>query len=444
MLHLDRVGRSDNFFDLGGHSLLATQVISRVRGAFQVEMSLRTMFEHPTVATLGGVVETVQQGDNARLAPPPIRPVARDDSLPLSFVQRRLWFLDQFEGPSATYNIPMAFRLTGVLQPAALQQAMNALVQRHEVLRTVFLALDGQPVQHIRPDFNLPLAVVDLCHLDAPEQTAALDDRLVREAGQPFDLALGPLLRVTLHKLRDTDHVLQFTIHHIIADLWSMGIFLQELGASYQAAIRGEPVPLAALPLQYADFATWQRDWLTGDVLAGQLAYWQQHLAHAPTRLELPTDHPRPLAQTFNGQMEWFELAPHLTEQLRRLSRESGTSLFMTLYSAFALLLSRYSGQEDLVIGTPIAYRHYQEVEPLIGFFLNTLALRTDLSGNPGFADVLQQVRQVTLEAYAHQDIPFEQLVDELAVERHLNHSPLFQVMFVWQDWRRCRRNPWS
>ncbi|MDH3604797.1 MAG: condensation domain-containing protein, partial [Candidatus Tectomicrobia bacterium] len=294
----------------------------------------------------------------------------------------------------------------------------------------------GQPVQLIHPELSQPLKIADLQPLSASEQTAELDRLLIQDVKQPFDLAQGPLLRAHLYLLSETEQVLQLTIHHIISDAWSMDVFTNELSILYQAALTDQAVNdvilLPALPVQYADFAQWQREWLRGEVLETQLAYWQEQLAHTPTLLNLPTDHPRPPVQTFNGQIERFTLDEELIAPLSDLSRRLGTSLFMTYYAAFAVLMSRYSGQEDLVIGTPIANRHYREIEPLIGLFLNTLALRTDLSGDPGFADVLKHVRQVTLDAYAHQDIPFEQLVEELAVERHLSHAPLFQVMFVW------------
>ncbi|ETX03426.1 MAG: hypothetical protein ETSY1_00015, partial [Candidatus Entotheonella factor] len=373
----------------------------------------------------------------SEVRPAPLQPFPRHDPLPLSFAQQRLWFLYQFEGqPNPTYNIPMALRLTGSLQVAALQHALNEIVRRHEILRTTFPTVEEQPVQRISSSLTLPLSVEDLQPLPEPEQTAELNRLLAHEVERPFDLVRGPLFRIVLYVLRDTAYVLQITMHHIISDDWSLDILMRELDTLYRAFSHDQLSPLQELPLQYADFAQWQRLWLSDEVLARQLAYWQQQLAMAPPLLELPTDHPRPARQSFTGRMERFEMEPQLMVQLRSLSRENAASLFMTLYSAFAVLLSRYSGQEDLVIGTPIAHRHDQAVEPLIGLFLNTLALRTDLSGNPSFAEVLKQVRQVTLEAYAHQDIPFEQLVDELEVERQLNHSPLFQAMFVWQDQR--------
>ncbi len=437
VLELERVGRHSNFFELGGHSLLATRVISRVRDSFQVELSVRTVFEASTVAALAVAVETARQAGNPLPVPPPIQPITRHGDLPLSFAQQRLWFIDQLAGSNAIYNIPLAYCLTGVPQEHALQQAIDELVQRHEVLRTTFPSELGQPIQYIHPDLTVPLTVIDfqqLSNTSEAEQAAQLHQLLNNEADRPFDLAQGPLLRVTLYVCSDTASVLLVNIHHIISDDWSIDILMRELDSLYQAAVKGVSAQLPALPVQYADFAQWQRQWFKDTVLEKQLTYWQGQLASIPAQLSLPTDHPRPSMQTFNGQIERFELDADLTQQLRTLSRQSGASLFMTLYAVYAVLLSRYSGQEDLGVGTPIANRQYHEVESLIGFFLNTLVLRTDLSSNPSFVDLLKQVRQVTLEAYTHQDIPLEQLVDELVIERDLSHPPLFQVMFAWLE----------
>ncbi len=434
VLELERVGRHGNFFELGGHSLLAIRVISRLREAFQVELSVRTVFEAPTIAELASAIEIARRIDAPLPILPSMQPVGRHRDLPLSFAQQRLWFLDELEGPSPIYNIPMAFQLTGHLHLHGLEYALNEIVRRHEGLRTTFPSVKGRPAQYIQPGLTLPLPVEDLEHLTGPGQTAELHRRLTQEAGQPFDLAQGPLLRMNLYVLSETEHVLLINMHHIISDDWSMRILLNELNVYYRAAVHDEPADLPELPLQYADFAHWQRQWLTGEVLDKQLMYWQQLLAEAPTRLELPTDHPRPLVQTFNGRIEYFEIDAQLAEPLRALGRRTETSSFMVFYAVFAVLMSRYSHQEDLVIGTPIANRQYREVESLIGFFLNTLALRTDLSGQPSFEALLVRVRQLMLDVYAHQDIPFEQLVSELSVERNLSHTPLFQVMFVWLD----------
>ncbi|MDH3604074.1 MAG: condensation domain-containing protein, partial [Candidatus Tectomicrobia bacterium] len=434
VLGLAQVSRHDNFFDLGGHSLLATQVISRVRDSFEVALPVRTVFEAASIAELAFALETARQIEHPVPVPPPIRAVARDGDVPLSFAQQRLWFLDRMIGPSAAYNFSGALQLHGSLDVAALEQALNEIVRRHEILRTAFPSVNGEPVQRIESSSTLPLLVVDLQELANPEREAELNRLASHEMAQPFDLAQGPLLRVTLYQLGEREQVLLVHMHHIVSDGWSMRVWWRELDILYRAFMVGTPSPLPALSLQYADFSQWQREWLTGEVLEQQLGYWQQQLAHAPTRLELPTDHPRPSVQSFNGQVERFEIAPATLSQLRALSHRCAASLFMTLYGALAVLLSRYSGQEDLIIGSPIANRHYQEIEPLIGFFVNTLPLRADLSGDPSFTELLNRVRQTTLEAYTHQDMPFEQLVSELEVERNLSHPPLFQVVLAWQD----------
>ncbi|ETX03443.1 MAG: hypothetical protein ETSY1_00010, partial [Candidatus Entotheonella factor] len=431
VLGADHLGMHDSFFDLGGHSLLATQVISRIRDAFRTELPVRVVFESPTIAELAMAVDVASQAESAILVPPPIRAVARVGDAPLSYAQQRLWFLDQLEDTSPAYNLPMALRLTGSLDAAALQYALNHMIQCHDVLRTTFPVVADQPVQRVDPNGSCTLDVVDLHHLAAPEQAAELHRRLAQQADCPFDLACGPLLRVTLYVLGDCDQVLLVNMHHIISDAWSLGIWWRELDALYSTQVAGQSSLLSERPLQYADFAQWQRQWLSGEVLATQLAYWEQQLADVPARLELPTDHPRPRVQTFKGQTEWFDVVPPVAEALTALSRRSGVSLFMTLYAAFVVLLYRYSGQDDIVIGTPIANRHYREIESTLGFFVNTLALRTDVSGQPSFDTLLKRVRQVMLSGYAHQDIPFEQILSELDVERTLSHAPLFQVMFA-------------
>ena len=448
LLGIERVGVGDNFFHLGGHSLLATQVSSRVAKAFGLNLAIQALFESPTIAQLAEHIEERQSDiQNFQLVERKPTQMTRrtrtPGELPLSYAQQRLWFLDQFEGPSPTYNIFSAYRLTGSLQVTALAQAIHEIIRRHEVLRTTFPIVDGQPVQRIAPLSTLPaptpsgtdgLAVVDLQHLTGTEQKAFLDRCLAEEAKRPFNLAEGPLLRVTLYQCSETEQLLLLNIHHIISDGWSLALWWQELDTLYQAFAAGKPSPLPELPLQYADFTQWQHSWLTQEVLEKQLAYWREQLAGAPILLELPTDHARPPAQTFNSRFIDFEIPPELTRQLRDFSLTAGVTLFMTLEAAFALLLSRYSGLEDIVIGTLIANRHYQEIEPLIGFFVNTLPLRTDLSGNPTFEQLLERVRQVTLDAYAHQDIPIEHLVSELVSQRNLSHAPLIQITFQMQD----------
>ncbi|KYG06012.1 hypothetical protein BE21_37340, partial [Sorangium cellulosum] len=433
VLRLDRVGALDDFFALGGHSLLATQLLSRVRSSFAVELPLRALFEAPTVAELSARVEDACRRD----APP--RPslgaVARGTDPPLSFAQQRLWFLDQLVPNNAFYNVPMAVRLEGPLDVPALERSLLEVVRRHEALRTTFPAVEGKARQVIDAEPPLQmLQVIDLGELLGPAQDEEVQRRAEEEAARPLSLAKGPLLRATLLRLSDRAHVLLFTAHHIVSDGWSMGVFLRESSALYEAFSADRPSPLPDLPIQYADYALWQRQWLSGELLQAQLAYWKQQLAGAPSALSLPTDRPRPAMQTYRGAALRLELPAALVARLRDLGRRHRVTLFMTLLSAFKVLLSRYAGQDDIVVGTPIAGRTHVETEGLIGFFVNTLVLRTDLSGDPAFVELLGRVREVTLGAYAHQDLPFERLVEELAPERDLSRSPLFQVMLVLQN----------
>ena len=352
---------------------------------------------------------------------------------PVSFAQQRLWFLEQLVPGNPFYNVPTAVRLTGPLDLAALEQTFNEIVRRHEALRTTFRMLDGQPVQAIAPQLSLPLPVVDL-QLPATEQEAAVERLMTEEVQQPFNLAQGPLLRVHLLQLGLLEHILLLTMHHIVSDGWSIGVLLRELGTLYAAFATGKPSPLAELPIQYADFAHWQRQWLQGEVLATQLAYWQQQLEGATPSLTLPTDRPRPTQPTFRGARQPLILPQKLANAIAALSEQEGVTLFMTLLAAFQTLLYRYTGQEDISIGSPVANRNRSEIEGLVGFFVNILVLRTDLSGNPTFRELLGRVREVALGAYAHQDLPFEKLVEELQPERDLNRNPLFQIVFALQN----------
>lgn len=349
---------------------------------------------------------------------------------PTSFAQQRLWFLDQLEPQSTVYNMPAALRLTGPLDVAALEESFNEIVRRHEVLRTTFSVKEGQPVQIIDPTLTLVVPVLDLRGLLEPERKAEVSRLSAEEAQLPFDLSRGPLLRSILLRLEAQEHILLLTMHHIVSDGWSMGILFRELSALYGAFSAGKPSPLPALPIQYADFAVWQRQWLQGEALKEQLSYWKKQLDGAPPMLELPTDRPRPAFQTFRGGRESLVLPKSLAEAIKKLGRQEGVTLFMALLGAFKTLLYRYTGQEDIVVGTPIAGRNWAEIEPLIGFFINSLVLRTDLSGNPSFRQLLSRVRRTALDAYAHQDLPFEKLVEELQPKRDLSRTPLFQVFF--------------
>ncbi len=434
VLQLQQVGIHDNFFELGGHSLNATQVASRLQETFGVELSLRSLFTFPTLGELDKYIGTLEQTKSG-LEIPPIEPVSCDIvNLPLSWAQTRLWFIEQLQGGTAAYNIPVAVQITGVLDINALEQSLREIVWRHQVLRTSYHNIDGNAAQVISQEASVILPVVDLQQLPKLEQSEIVQHLAILEAQQPFDLSKSPLLRVTLLQLGQHSHVLLLTMHHIVSDGWSMGILIQELFALYPAFALMQPSPLPELPIQYADFAVWQQKWLQGQALESHLNYWKQQLAFAPPLLELPTDRPRPPIQTFHGSSWEFRLSLELTEKLNQLSKNFGTTLFMTLLAAFVTLLCRYTHQDDILIGTPIANRNRKEIEPLIGFFVNTLVMRSRIQGNPSFAQLLEQVQQVTLEAYEHQDVPFEQLVEVLQLERNLSHSPLFQVMFALQN----------
>ncbi|HEX6047359.1 MAG TPA: amino acid adenylation domain-containing protein, partial [Pyrinomonadaceae bacterium] len=435
ILRAGQVSIHDSFFEIGGHSLLATQMISRLRSVFHIELPVRRVFEHPTLAELATSVETALRVAEGTLAPD-ILPITRDGEIPLSFAQQRLWFLDQLEPGSSFYNIPGAVRLQGTLDLTALEQGFREVIRRHESLRTRFGVVNGTAVQVIDEALEFSLPVLDLSTVAEGEREAEARRAGREESQRPFDLSAGPLLRARLLRLSDREHVLLCTMHHIISDGWSMGLLIRELTTLYEAFTQGEPSPLPELAIQYADYAHWQREWLQGEVLEQQLGYWKQQMDGAPPVLELPTDYPRPPVQTFHGANQSMTLPAELTRGLRALTQREGVTLFMTLLAAFQTLLSRYSGQEDIVVSTGIANRNRAETEPLIGFFVNTLVLRTDLSGDPSFSELLARVREVTLGAYAHQDVPFELLVEALAPERDARYTPLFQVMLVLQNAR--------
>ncbi|MFN6560836.1 MAG: amino acid adenylation domain-containing protein [Nostoc sp. ChiSLP01] len=353
---------------------------------------------------------------------------------PLTFAQQRLWFLNQLHPNSTSYNIPVGIRVTGRLNQAALEQSLNKIVQRHEVLRTTFAVIDSEPVQVIHSAPNSIISVVDLRNLPVIKRETEIKQLLIEAAQCPFDLGVGLLLRTTLLWLDEEEYILLIVMHHIVTDEWSMGVFIQELSTLYPAFCAGVSSPLPELPIQYGDFAVWQRQYLSESVLETQLNYWLSQLNSAPELLQLPTDRPRPSVQTYQGKTQSLTLNTDLTQKLQTLSQESGTTLFMTLLAVFATLLYRYSGQSDILVGTPIANRNPSEIESLIGFFVNTLVLRTRFEDNPSFEKLLTQVRETTLKAYEHQDVPFEQVVEALQPQRSLSHSPVFQVMFVLQN----------
>ncbi|HEX8317688.1 amino acid adenylation domain-containing protein [Longimicrobium sp.] len=433
VLGVERVGVHDAFFELGGHSLLATRVVSWVREVFGVELPLRALFEGPTVAEMAARVEEMRRAGLAVL--PPVVPVERAEPPPLSFAQERLWFLDQLEPGSAFYNLPFALRLRGPLDVDALERSLGEIVRRHQALRTVFREQGGTVRQVIVPFAGFGVTVQDLSHLSEEAREAEVQRELVAEtAERPFDLSAGPLFRVSLLRLGAEEHVLLLSMHHVVSDGWSMGVLYRELSSLYEAYRDGRESPLPELSVQYADFAVWQREQLEGAVLERQLAYWRERLAGAPELLELPTDRQRPAVQTYRGATVPVQFSPELTERLQALGRSEGATLYMTLLSAFQVLLGKYAGSDDVVVGSPIAGRTRKETEALIGFFVNTLVLRTNLSGDPSFRETLRRAREVTLGAYENQEVPFERLVAELQPERTLSHAPLFQVLLTLQN----------
>jgi amino acid adenylation domain-containing protein len=433
LLGVEAPGTDGDFFELGGHSLLATRLVSCVREAFAVELPLRAVFEAPTVAGLAGRIDALRLAGAPVL--PPIERVPRDGPLPVSFAQQRLWLVDRLEPGSPAYNIPYALRLRGALDLDALRRSLDALVERHETLRTTLEERGGVPVQVIHAPAPVALEVVEVADEAAAARLAA------EEAARPFDLAAGPLLRCTLLRLAaDDDHVVCFTLHHVVSDAWSSAVLVRELSELYGAFGRGEEATLPELPVQYADYAVWQRAWLAGATLEEQVRWWRERLAGAPPLLEVPTDRPRALGQSAAAETHSFSLPPELSAGLRALARQEGATLFMTVLAGWQALLGRRSGQDDVVVGTPVAGRTRCELEGLIGFFVNMLVLRTELGGGVTWRGLLGRVREGALGAYAHQDLPFERLVEEAATQRSLTHTPLFQVTFALERAGRERK----
>jgi amino acid adenylation domain-containing protein len=436
ILGVEQVGMNDNFLELGGDSLLATRIFSRVLNRFQVELPIQTLLNASTIADMAGALASHRtegaNGNNGALASAdrsiPLR--KNTDPVPLSFAQERLWFLDQLQQLGPAYNVGRAFRLRGDLDKGSLEKALQSIVARHEALRTTFRLKDEVPVQVIETGRTIQLEEVDLLEDQGEDIQRLIND----EARRPFDLSQDLMLRAKLFRLPGEEHVLHLTLHHIASDGWSTGVLYRELSEFYASYTTGRSTALPELPIQYADYAVWQREWLVGKRLEEQLSYWKEHLADSPALLELPADHPRPAEFTYQGARENFEFPAGLLSALKKLSQQEGVTLFMMLLAAFQAFLSRYTGSEDIVVGSPIAGRTRIETERLIGFFVNTLVLRTDLSGNPTFRQLLGRVSDVAFNAYEHQDLPFEKLVVELQPDRSLNHSPLFQVMFVLQN----------
>jgi amino acid adenylation domain-containing protein len=440
LLGIKRVGIHDNFFELGGHSLLATLASTRIRKLFGVHrLPLRKLFENPTVAEMAAVIEQ-ERKEQRGIAIPPIERVPQTGPMPLSFAQQRLWFLDRLQPGSTAYNIPQGMRMGGLIDVGALRASFREVVRRHEVLRTTFATsstladTDGSPVQIVDPEPDLALPVIDLSELPDANREAEAQRISQKELDRPFDLQAGPLLRVRLLRFAEKDHMVLLTVHHIVSDGWSMGILVREVGQLYEAFSHGKPSPLPELPVQYADYAVWQRAWLQGEVLEEQLSFWRKQLEGAPPVLDLPTDRPRPDIQTTRGALQSRELSPSVSSALKAMGPREGATLFMTLLAGFKALLSVYARRSDILVGTPSAGRNQLETEELIGFFVNTIVLRSDVSADLSARELIQRIREVVLEAYAHQDLPFERLVEEIRPERSLSHEPVFQVMMVLQN----------
>ena len=436
VLGLDRVGLHDNFFEIGGHSLLATKVVSRIRAAFGTELPLRRVFESPTVSELARCLgeEEARSSGTPEANLPPLERSRHEGPLPLSFAQQRLWFLDQMEPGNPYYNMPAALRVSGEVQVAALERAFAEIVRRHEVLQAGYVLEQGQPVQVRMASPHLAVRIVDLSSLDEAVQDAHVRRLAALDAHRPFDLSAGHVVRVTILVCGERSHTILFAMHHIVSDGWSLAIVVRELSVLYAAFRDGHPSPLDELPVQYADFAVWQRRWLESDGLKSQLAYWKTRLGGQLPTLDIRTDRPRPEIETFGGADEVHLIPNALARELNRLSAREHVTLFMTLVAAYKTLLYRHVGQDDVVIGTDLAGRNQPELEGLVGFFVNLLVLRSDLSGNPTFRAVLARVRETAMGAFAHQDVPFDQLVEELQPKRHRSRTPLFQMLFVMEN----------
>ena len=433
VLQVDQIGVHDNFFELGGHSLLAMRLISRVQQQCHLDISLKDFFENPTVAGLGEKLSAIRK-ETSHLPRPPLQPVVRSSPLPLSYSQQQLWLVDQLDPASTTYTLLYAWRITGPLREEILERSFNALIERHEALRMYVVEDNGKPRQAFIPQLSLTLPVIDLQMVPQAEQKQACHARIREAKAQPFNLKQGPLIRTALYRLAPDEHLLVLTLHHIVTDGWSMDILFTELRHLYEAFGQGHSSTLTPLAIHYADFAVWQRACLHEDILQRLLTYWTTRLADAPANFVLPTDYPRPTIQTSRGGSLTRQLDTGLLESLKTFCRTEGVTMFMTLLSVLQVLLARHSGQKDILVGTPVAHRNHLKLEGIVGIFLNTLVLRTDLSGTPTFRELLSRVKETCLGAYAHQELPFEKLVETLHPVRDLSRTPLFQVFFNLVD----------
>ncbi|HLP88083.1 MAG TPA: SDR family NAD(P)-dependent oxidoreductase [Nostocaceae cyanobacterium] len=439
ILGIEQIGIHDNFFELGGHSLLGTQIISHLRTTLKVELPLRQLFNAPTIAEQASIIAELAQEiqknttQESKFKLPKIGQTTISGNIPLSYAQQRLWYLDQLQPNNIAYNIYIAVSIVGLLDIPTLQQSFNEIIRRHEILRTNFITEKGQPIQIIHPSLNLELPLIDLTNLEKTQQQETIPNLIQQEISQPFTLAQEPLLRAKILQCSSTEYIFILTQHHIISDAWSMGIFIQELITLYTAFSHKQPSPLPELSIQYANFATWQHQYLQGEVLEHLLNYWQQQLKDLPI-LKLPTDYTRPTIATYQGAKQSLPLHQTLLENIKNLSNREGTTIFMTLLAAFKVVLHYYSQQEDIIVGTDVANRNRAETEGIIGFFVNQLVLRTSLADNPTISQLLQRIREVTLAAYSHQDLPFDVLVSAINPDRNLTQSPLFQVKFIYDN----------
>jgi len=436
VLNVSSISRDANFFDLGGHSLLATQIVSRIRDRFSIDLPLRELFKEPTLANLSATISRLL--DEGYLVAPPIKSVSRELTIPLSFAQQRMWFLAQLDTQNTAYNLPAALRLTGSLDVEALRKSFETIIQRHEILRTSFTETDGnaQQIIHQVDRWELPvdeLSVIEGKTLSDDEKEAEAIREANHDRAHYFPLTEWPLLKTRVLKLSETDHVLLANMHHIVSDGWSIGVFIHELSRLYQAYTQNQPNPFEPLAVQYGDYAHWQRQWLQGEVLDRQIAYWTTQLQGAPDLLRLPTDRPRPPVQTFNGRQTNYAFSTDLAEGIKALGLEQEASPFMIMLAGYQLMLGKYAQMDDVCVGVPVAGRGREELEPLIGFFVNAVVIRTQLNDNPSVTRLIEQVKQTTLDAFAHQDVPAELILEALDIERHLDHAPLAQVGFAYQ-----------